>query len=165
MLKLPKNVLTHKNVSALESKLNQNLKLLRPDGRIKTSRWPLDSALKKALEKACLSEDLIQGLEAISKSLDREQKGLKALKSQPGQTQNQRFSRFILLSNDGSERFYHDAESILVKHSDRCLGCVIETSADNFGESFTKKENPAKALMINDRKLLEAFLNDIADSL
>ena len=108
---------------------------------------------------------MIQGLEAIGDHLDKELKGLASLREQPGQAQNDRLSRLIVLSNDGSERFYHNVESTLSRHAGRAFACIINASSDELGAAFTKKSNPAKALLIDERKALEAFLLVIAESL
>ena len=163
MLKLPKNVMTHPKVAVLETLFGRDMRRLHAKGSLEVPVWPLDATLRSALVAVFGTKHLVQGLESIEKSMDREQKGLKALKEKPGQTQNQRFSRLVLLSNDGSERFYNSAESLLTRHSDRILGCIVDASAEVLGHSFTAKANPAKALMIDDRKALEAFLAMLAD--
>jgi hypothetical protein len=162
MLKLPKNIVTHPNVAAMEQLFCRDMRLLHANGRLKVPRWDFDEKCRNALGIVYGFKHLTQGLESIGKSLDKELNGLKALKEQPGQTQNQRLSRLVILSNDGSERFYHQAESLLVKHADRALACIVEATAEELGEAFTKKANPAKALLIDDRKALEAFLSALA---
>jgi putative sterol carrier protein len=103
-------------------------------------------------------------LEAIGDHLDKELKGLKALTKQPGQTQNDRLSRLIILSNDGSERFYHNVDSILNRHIGRAMACIVDATAEQLGDAFTKKANPAKALLIDERKALESFLATIVEN-
>lgn len=158
MLKLPKGILTHPNAPLIEEAFRFNLRLLFAKGRLEVPQWPFHEAMRAALVTAYSSKHLIQGLESIEQHLDAELKGLKALQSQPGQDQKQRLSRLLLLSNDGSERFYHSAESILLRHGDRTLGCMIDATADQLGQGVTKKSNPAKALLIDERKALEVFL-------
>lgn len=162
MLKLPKNVLTHPNLKQIESLFSQHLKLLRPEGTIKIPRWEFSDKMLAALLKIHSTKNLIQGLESIESHLDKELKGLKALKSLPGQTQNKRLSRLLLLSNDGSERFYHNAESILIRHCDRTLGCILDASSEQIGDAVSNKASPVKALLIDDRQALENFLIQIA---
>lgn len=158
MLKLPKNIMTHPNLKSIEALFTENLKLLYPEGRRKVPLWGFDENIRNALKGVYDSKNLVQGLEAISAHLDKELKGLKALTKQPGQTQNDRLSRLMILSNDGSERFYHNADSILNRHSTRTMACIVDATAEQLGEAFTKKANPAKALLIDDRQALESFL-------
>jgi hypothetical protein len=163
MLKLPKNIVTHPNVLQIENLFIHNMRRLHANGRLQVPVWSFDAKCQKALALVYGFKHLTQGLEFISTELDKELKGLKALQKQPGQAQNQRLSRLILLSNDGSERFYHQAESLLVKHCDRLMACIIDATADQLGEAFTKKSNPTKALLIDDRKALESFLAAFAE--
>ncbi len=164
MLKLPKGILTHPNVAGIDARFNANLRLLFNKGRLQVPQWSFDEALQRALQKTYDSKQLIQGLEAIESHLDAELKGLKALQSQPGQNQKQRLSRLLILSNDGSERFYHSAESLLIRHGDRALGCIVDATSEQLGLSFTKKSNPTKALLIHERKALEGFLSALAEN-
>lgn len=162
MLKLPKGILTHPNAPQIEGAFRLNLRLLFSKGRLEVPQWPFNEAMRSALQTAYSSKHLIQGLESIEQHLDAELKGLKALQSQPGQDQKQRLSRLLLLSSDGSERFYHSAESMLFRHGDRTMGCVIDATADQLGLGFTKKSNPTKALLIDERKALEVFLIEMS---
>ena len=163
MLKLPKNIVNHPNVIEIENLFKRNLRLLHANGRLQVPVWPFDTKSQKALSLVYGFKHLTQGLESIGAELDKELKGLKNLQKQPGQSQNQRLSRLIILSNDGSDRFYHQAETLLVKHSDRLMACIVDATADQLGEAFTKKSNPTKALLIDDRKALEAFLAALAE--
>jgi hypothetical protein len=158
MLKLPKGLLTLPNVSEIERLFEHKLRYLYSEGHLKVPQWTYNEALRRSLKQTFASEHLIQGLEGISEHLDLELKGLNALKKLPGQTQNKRLSRLILLSNDGSERFYHNAESIVTKHADRAAVCMIDCTSDELGSDVSKKSTPVKALMISERKALELFL-------
>ena len=164
MLKLPKNIMTHPNVKIIETLFTSNLKLLYPEGRRKVPQWSFDDNVRRALKGVYDSKNLVQGLEAIGDHLDKELKGLKALTKQPGQTQNDRLSRLIILSNDGSERFYHNVDSILNRHLGRAMACIVDATAEQLGDAFTKKANPAKALLIDERKALESFLATIVEN-
>ena len=78
--------------------------------------WPLNPALQSALKVVFGTGHLIQGLELITKHMEREAKGLKAVQEKSGQAPAQRLSRLLLLASDGSDRFYRDAASLLHKH-------------------------------------------------
>lgn len=158
MLKLPKGVLAHPKIAAIEALFSANLSLLRPEGKLKVPHWKFDAGLGKALTAVAAMSHLIPGLEAASKSLGRERQGLELLVTKAGQTQNPRLSRLLLLSNDGSERFYHDAESLLLQYTGRLLGCVLDATSEDLGALLLPPQKIAKALMIEDRKVLEHFL-------
>lgn len=163
MLKLPKNVLSHPRVEVIEALFCENMRPLHNKGLLQVPLWSFSEGFCAALQKVYETKHLVQGFEAIEKHLDKELKGLNALKKLPGQTQNQRLSRLVILSNDGSERFYHNAESVLLRHADRVLAVTVGATSAQLGGAFTKKANPAKALLITERKALETFLIVLAE--
>ena len=163
MLKLPKNVIAHPRAAAIETLFSTNMRELWHDGGIAVPVWSFGQSMQKALGLAYNEKHLVQGLDSIEEALERELKGLKAVQVKQDQAKNQRLSRLLLLSNDGSERFYRQASSILSRHEDRTLGCIIDATSDELGRAFTRKANPAKALIINDRKALEIFLIALAE--
>ena len=75
-----------------------------------------------------------------------------------------RMSRLLLISNDGSPRFYREVESLLNKHGDRVWCCRLTATAEELG-SLTIKGTAAKALLIEDRKALAVFLGNLAVAL
>jgi hypothetical protein len=101
---------------------------------------------------------LLQGLDQIKKELDKELKGLQAVAKKQGTGLGSRLSRFLLLSADGSDRFYRQAESIFAEHKERLAGALLSADSAVLGQAFSKKQQPVKALLIKDRKCLEAFL-------
>ena len=90
--------------------------------------------------------------------MDKETHGLKSIAKKTGAPVPERLSRLLLLSNDGSDRFYRLAESVLSENQERMTGCIITTDSEVLGSLFSKKKLPLKALLINDRKALETFL-------
>lgn len=164
MLKLPKNIQELPNLAALEAYFTMREAPL-PGQKVVVSKWPLNAALEAALKVALGTGHLIQGLELIAKDLDREAKGIKAVQEKSGQPPAQRLSRLVLLANDGADRFYHDAASMLGRNADRAWGCLIDATAADLGKAFTAKGGPAKALMINDKTALGLFLTTLAQKL
>ena len=162
MLKLPKNIMDHPRRPELEAYFAEREQNLREGSTIRVSRLEKAANLQDALTAAYGIGHLIQGLELIAEKLDREQKGLKIAQERAGQPPPQRLSRLLILANDGSERFYRDAEAILKRHGDRLWCCVIEATAVELGRAFTPKGNPAKALLIDDRNALGLFLSTLA---
>lgn len=164
MLKLPKDVLTHPATAQLEAFLRSRERPLRDGSPVPVTELELDPKLAFALNAARGTGHLVQGLELIDDKLRREEKGLAALRAKTGQAQGQRLSRLILLAADGSERFYHDVESVLTKHADRAWAFRLDAKSDALG-AYTPKGNPTKALMIDDRKALVLFLRAYAEEL
>lgn len=165
MLKFPKNELSDAHLDVLKSYFADNEKLLRPGSAVAITHAPFDEAHRQALAAVLSTGHIIQGMELIAKTLDRELKGLKSVQEKTGQPPANRLSRLLLIANDGSERFYRDAEAILTKHGERTWACQIDTTAEELGKVSTLKGNPAKTLLINDRKALVLYLEALATGL
>jgi hypothetical protein len=158
MLKLPKGVVADPKSGLIEKALKSNLADLWANGALKIPVLEFSERIQTSLKALSLNDGLKQGLESATKTLDREKHGLTALEQKTGKVQNERLSRFIILANDGSERFYRDAESLLLRHGDRLLGCKFDITSDVLGTVLLPHKKAAKALLIDDRKSLEAFL-------
>jgi hypothetical protein len=165
MLKLPKDVLAHANVAQLDLFFGASQKPIRPKGGATVTFCSLDDALSSALRVTSGTGHLVQGLEMITKQLDKELKGLRAVQEKTRQVESQRMSRLLFVSNDGSERYYHDVDSLVKKHGNRLWCCRIEATAVELGERYTQKGQPTKTLMIDDRKALGLFLSTLANAL
>lgn len=157
-MKLPKGLKDHPLEPKIAAWLTSELRLLRGDGtlRVPTLSWNpvVDSALSKILKAG----HLVQGLDQIDREMRKELHGLKQVAEKDGSPLPDRLSRLLILASDGSDRFYHNAESMALVHKERLAVCVIKADSEQLGASFSKKKQPLKALLINDRKALEAFL-------
>lgn len=168
MLKLPKSLAAHPKLELLEAYFRKGEGPLIQGGAgamVLVSRWPLEAALQSALRAARGTGHLMQGLELIEETLDREGKGLKAAQAKAAQPSGQRLSRLLLLADDGAPRFYRDSASLLVRHADRLHGVVVAASAETLGREFTAKGGATKALLIDDKDALGLALSTLADSL
>ena len=165
MLRLPKNVQNHPHLAQLEAHFSDSVRPIKPDSAVLVSHWAFDATLRATLKIVYGTGHLIQGLELITETLNKEQRGLRAAQEKAGLPPPQRMSRLMLLSNDGTDRFYKDAETLLRHHGDRLWACVVDVGAAELGLAFTPKGNPAKALMIDDRDALGLFLASLVSGL
>ena len=161
MLKLPKNTVKLPLCAEIEARFTKTERPLRLNGTVAATFWQLSDELKRAIKNAAVNQQLLIGLERIEQLLTKEAKGLRMLQEKSGQPEAHRLSRLLLLSDDGSDRFYHDVESLLRTHGNRTWAVVIEASAETMGLLATPKGSPIRALLIADRKALEAFLADL----
>jgi hypothetical protein len=158
MLKLPKNVLTSPTAAAVEKLFISTEQRLRFGGKVTISRWVFSQKVRAALSDVIIGRHLVQSLEVIGTTLDRELKGLLAVQQKAEKAPTERLSRLLLLSSDGSDRFYHDAESLLLRHGQRTWCCVLDATGEQLGHAIKPGGAAAKALLIADRKALELFL-------
>lgn len=168
MLKLPKSLADHPHLALLEAYFREGESMLEVEGNtpsVIVSKWALDAALLAALRAVRGTGHLMQGLELIGTTLDREGKGLRAAQAKAAQPSGQRLSRLLLLANDGAPRFYRDASSLLSRNADRVRGVLVDASAAELGKEFTPKGGATKALLIDDKDALGLALSTLADAL
>jgi len=156
--KLPKGLNEHPLASSIDSWFRQNQGPLRLGGEQTVAALKWSPQLEAAIFAVQHAEHLLQGLELIKRAMEKETHGLISVSKKTGLPIPERMSRLLLLSCDGSDRFYRQAEGILVANQERMTGCIISTDSQVLGGLFSKKKLPLKALLINDRKALEAFL-------
>ncbi len=162
MLKLPKSEMSAEQTAAVEAYLQRDVRpIWEAGGAVSFVAFDpvLQEALKSTLRTGCLS----QGLESIAKLLDDEKKGLVAVQSRTGQVPPERMSRLLLVTNDGSERFYRQVASLLSAHVGRLWSLRVETTSESLGILLAR--GPAKAILINDKKALAGFLTALARNL
>ena len=156
--KLPKGLNDNPLAPLIANWFQQNQGPLRPGGEQTVAALKWSPLLEAAIFAVQHAEHLLQGLEQIKRAMDKETHGLKSIAKKTGAPVPERLSRLLLLSNDGSDRFYRLAESVLSENQERMTGCIITTDSEVLGSLFSKKKLPLKALLINDRKALETFL-------
>jgi hypothetical protein len=126
--------------------------------------------LEKSLSFARRCGHLKGGLEKIEMLLDNESKGI--VMAHPGkksQNTEKKLSRLLLLSNDGSDRFYRQAETILEKNNQRLAVVVLDSTSFDLGIFFgassktQSKPKAVKALLIDKKDFVQHFFSKISE--
>ncbi|NBX16387.1 MAG: hypothetical protein EBR09_03370 [Proteobacteria bacterium] len=164
MLKLPKSLETDARAPLIQTSLSKNLKPLWIEGRLKVPTLELSPALEKILSLSRRAGQLRGGLENIESCLRREKDGLDALKQRKLSQDSGRMSRILLMSSDGSERFYRHCESLLEVHSDRLIGIRLNIASQNLGQKFFGKDAQVKAVLVTHKDFVARALESLADS-
>lgn len=151
----------HPQVEAIRSLFTQRVGPLWSASATQATFWGLEDRLSLALKQAAATEHLTQGLEQIEKILAKEAKGIQLLRDKTGQPDVARLSRLVLLSHDGSERFYRRVETILKAHANRAWAVVVDASAETLGKLTNPWRTPVKAVLLADRRALELFLSNL----
>jgi hypothetical protein len=157
-MKLPKGLKDHPLETKITAWLTTDLRLLRSGGSLRVPTLLWNPTVESALEKVLKAGHLLQGLDQIDRDMRKELHGLKQVAEKGDAPLPDRLSRLLILASDGTDRFYHNAESMALVHKDRLAVCVIKADSEQLGANFSKKKQPLKALLITDRKALEAFL-------
>jgi hypothetical protein len=147
----PKGAAVHAALRAHARKLWEGSRLVVP-----TARW--SPALEKALEGAQRERRLVRGLEQIEKVLEREAHGQSLADARSATPRGSRVSRLMLVSNDGTERFYRQVERLVVAQSPRLLAIRVDGDSSQFAGSVPEAAGVVRALMIEHKELVASVL-------
>ena len=91
--------------------------------------------------------ELIVGYEAIAKALKNELRGLQKIDSL-----GDRVSRLLLVTNDGSQRFYGEITFLQKRQGARVLICRLDVDSLLMGNVLGFKDQVVKAVLLNKKK-------------
>jgi len=121
----------------------------------------LGPALRSALRSAFSAGRIVRGLESAQQSLAAEQRGLAHVDQKTGVERGGRVSRLVVLSNDGSERFYRNVEGLLRQHAPRVLAMRLASDEHQLGE-LVCGQGRARLLMVAHKKAVSDALQALA---
>lgn len=158
-LNLPRDVVADPRNDAVVDLFTTNTARLWEKGTIEIPTLPWTAELSNVCKEALANGLAAQGLEGIAKTLAREQKGLDALLAKaPDKPQSPRISRFLILSNDGSPRFYRDCDALLTTYETRVLGCRFDIAGEALGEAVLGRPDLVRAVLVTDKKAVARVL-------
>jgi len=131
---------------------------LQPKGGLEVPLLNLSVSLTTALRKANLQRRVRLGLDEILEKLFAEKKGLAELQQKTAAHQQERISRLLLFSNDGTERLYRNIEHTLAEHSPRIFGCMLNVNGSEIGRIITGKNIAVKVILIEHKDAVSDIL-------
>ncbi len=158
--RLPRTVETDPRHDAVRRRLLESTTPLSADAPIEIPSLAPTAPLREALEAAGRAGQVERGLETISASLAGEARGLRAA----GLAGAARTSRLLLLSDDGSERFYRQVASMLREHGHRVLALRLRCDAGGLGSMLFGGGTAAKAACVSRKAAVAAILLTLAES-
>ncbi len=132
-LRLPKSLENDASGPALHAALRKNAQKLWEGGAIQVPTAAWNPELAAVLEVTQRERRLVRGLELIEKTLEREARGLSLVDARSATERGSRVSRLLLLSHDGTERFYRQAERLVCTQGRRLLAIRVEADSGQFG--------------------------------
>jgi hypothetical protein len=119
---------------------------------------PWSPALASVLEQARDEGSLVRGLELIEKTLEREARGLRIADARSETSRGVRVSRLVLVANDGTERFYRQAERLLSAQGPRLLAIRVDADSARFASLVSEATGVVRALMLEHKELVASLL-------
>lgn len=148
--------------------LDEKVVFLWSQGHRKISLLDVNDNLVKSLAFARRCGSVRIGLEQIQTILQTEEAGLKLMNNSSAQKKanstldvGENISRLLIVSNDGSERFYRGVEALLDCYSHRLLGIKVNVDAFVLGRIYYGKEKAVKAFLINKKDLVLRVLSSL----
>ncbi|MGL4854701.1 MAG: hypothetical protein ACRC37_05550 [Lentisphaeria bacterium] len=153
----PKQLIKENLDGKVLEKLNEKHCII--EGIDKESSIPsleLTPALRTNIFYAYASKNASIGMENIEKEMQREQGGI--IKNV---NQSERVSRLLIVSNDGSERFYRQLPFLQKMHGGRLLVVFLNINSEAFGKVLGLKEKKIKSLLVNHKDSVVQILKSI----
>jgi len=91
--------------------------------------------------------ELVIGYEAIATALAKELRGLQKIDSL-----SDRVSRLLMVTNDGSHRFYREFAFLQKRQGARVLICRLDVDSVLMGDILGLKDQVVKAVLLNKKK-------------
>jgi hypothetical protein len=158
ILKLPRKVESDPRYEELKLFLATNLLPLWDKSTIRVPHVSFVPALEETLGRALGFKQLERGLEHLSQTLESERKGLVALQQKQKTAPANRVSRLLIIASDGTERFYRECETTLIRHSDRVLCLRVDAPCARLAQNIYGEGELVKALLVSDREAVAHVL-------
>jgi hypothetical protein len=132
-------------------------------GRPAFAHHPLTPELSSALFEARRSRRLVRGLEAAEEALEGQALGVWRVMPDSGppaapSTGAGRISRLLLISADGSDRFYRNINSLMRKYGAMLEALVVTCDELDLGAAAFGKGQRARALLVEHKEAVVRVL-------
>jgi hypothetical protein len=114
------------------------------DSTINIPVLKFNPVLRKHIFTAKSLGELIIGSRAVEKVLEGEMHGLQKVNNQ-----SDRVSRLLIVTNDGSPRFYRQLEFLHKKHGGRVMICRLDVDSFFMGNILGLQDRQVKAVLLN----------------
>ena len=160
---LPKAVESHDDIDTIRAVLEANTKPIEATNEALVAHVPFSDALATVLAQAHQDGALVRGLDGAERTLRNEAKGMAKADQKSGAVRKARISRLLLLSGDGSKRFYRDASFLLKHHHDRLLVLKLDTDESTLGRAVFNGDQQARAMLVVQKAAVVSTLVALAN--
>jgi hypothetical protein len=131
----------------------------------KQQKWfevTFDDKLNHILSFARRCGHLQGGLERIQTTLQNEEAGLMLIDpNRKNKNPAKKITRLLIISNDGSDRFYRECARLLTLYEHCLLVLKLDVSSQTLGNSFFGKDKAVKAILVTRRETASKILSTI----
>jgi hypothetical protein len=134
-------------------------------GRPGLARSPADPRLLSVLGDAWRARRLERGLEGAQAALAAEEAGLRAAVATRPVARGTRISRLLVVSGDGSPRFYREVEKLRTAHASRLEVLMLDCDEVVLGEAVFGRGRRARAVLLDHKEAVARLLVELDELL
>lgn len=158
---LPKKLAGTEEGRKIISVLSRNPVSIIPGNDYMFPAFPVSQPIVEALYSARRAGRLIRGFEDAEKKLNAERAGLLNIDIKTGSERNERISRLVIISNDGSERFYRQTKRLVEQNRPRVLAIYLDVTSLELGEKIFGPGKRVLFLLLNHKDAVSEFLTSL----
>jgi len=126
-------------------------------GRPGFAHGPLSRRIADCLYEARRARRLVRGLEGAQSALAGQEAGLRRAEAARSPSGEPRISRLLVVSADGSERFYREVEKLRRRFAQRLEVLVLECDEAALGERVFGGGRRARAMLVDHKQAVAAL--------
>lgn len=158
----PRELIQTGEADDLASRWIASREVARSAGRSAYAGGPLTPALATALFESRRARRLVRGLEEIEKALDAQAQGLRAAPARASAGSPDRISRLLVVSEDGSDRFFREISKLIREHGAMLETYVCACDEQALGAAVFGEGSRARALLVDHKEAVVQVLRAIA---
>ncbi len=156
---MPRVLIAEGRASALAEEWVRRALQARAEGLPALARYALDPRLRDALFEARRSRRIVRGIEGAEEALERQERGLARTAAARPESSQRRISRLLIVSADGSARFYGQVGRLLERYGTRLEAVLLECDESDLGAAAFGPGRRARALLLEHKEAVAEFLN------
>ncbi len=162
-LLLPQEIEKHPGSSEVKAFLSNRLQPIRKNSPVLIPEISGNPNFIQNLFSINKSRQCVRSLENAASILKAEDKGLNQLKVKSN-LQGKRVSRLLIVSNDGSERFYRQIEILMKKHSPRLMVIKLTMDSNRLGELLYGPDEIVRSILVIHKNAVSRILLGMINS-
>ena len=155
-MKLPKQLGKENLEEGVQAALEKESIKLCDDSNIYIPVLKLSPELRKQIFYSKFRDQVVIGYRDVEKALKNEQHGLQHVKNL-----SDRVSRLLIVTNDGSDRFYRQLEFLHKNQGGRVLICRLDVDSVLMADILELKDKQVKAVLLNRKESVVNVLKSL----
>jgi hypothetical protein len=162
-IRLPKTIEADPRAALLVTVLAEPIQRSWAGGVLNLPEAQPSDGLREALRAAQRAGRVVRSLEKAEALLTAEDRGLRMADRKSGASRRGRISRLLVVSADGSERFYRQVAALLKRNEPRLAAICISVDARELGRMLFGPGASVRLVMIHHKETVAAVLLALAE--